>query len=198
MSNKTARCWGQGSNYQLGTGSVSSVYNPTGVWINGNQTPLTGVLAVTAGYAHSCALVEQTVPPGPNTVACWGYNNSGQIGDGSTTNMPFPATVRIDADNTLQNAVAVKAGDYHTCALLANGSLWCWGQNTYGQVGNGTLTNQLFAVQVSGISSPLSFSAGQYSSCAVTAGGGVKCWGWDNYGELGDLYWSAFPLDVGM
>jgi alpha-tubulin suppressor-like RCC1 family protein len=81
---------------------------------------------------------------------------------------------------------AVEGGGAHTCALVNSGQVKCWGQNTYGQLGDGTTANRTTPVFVSDISTATIISAGYYHSCAVLSDGGVKCWGQNNYGQLGN------------
>ncbi len=77
------------------------------------------------------------------TAWCWGYNGSGQLGDGSTTNRLTPVQV-----SGLSNVQAISAGAYHTCAVLSDGSTWCWGYNDSGRLGDGTTTERHTPVQV--------------------------------------------------
>ncbi|MEL6984282.1 MAG: carboxypeptidase regulatory-like domain-containing protein, partial [Actinomycetota bacterium] len=110
---------------------------------------------------------------------CWGDNVEGQLGDGTTTTSASPVAVTGIAD-----AVAVSAGDGHTCAVRADASVVCWGRNWAGQLGDGTLDPSLVPVPVLGVDQAAAVSAGVVHSCVVGADGGVQCWG--RSGLLGD------------
>ena len=136
-----------------------------------------GVAAVTAGYWHTCALTAA------GAVMCWGENGDGQLGDGTTTARSTPTMV----SGLGSGVVAVAAGALHTCAVRASGGVVCWGDNDYGQLGDGTLTQRETPTAVDGLSSGMAaVSAGYYHSCALTAGGGAVCWGRNWLGQLGD------------
>jgi alpha-tubulin suppressor-like RCC1 family protein len=89
------------------------------------------VLALSSGYSHTCALKSD------NTLACWGFNNGGQLGDGTTTKSTLPLAVA-----SVNAVAAVATGASHTCALKTDGSAACWGSNSAGQLGDGTMTNR--------------------------------------------------------
>ena len=159
--------WGQ-----LGDGTTTSRSSPVAVSGLGS-----GAVAVAAASRHTCALT------GAGAVVCWGHNDTGQLGDGTTTTRPTPVAV----SGLGGGVVAVTAGYGHTCALTDAGAVWCWGQNDYGQLGDGTTTNALVPVAVSGLGSgTAAIAAGSVHTCAVTSGGAVRCWGQNDTGQLGD------------
>lgn len=139
--------------------------------------PFTQVIQITAGSSHTCALTTD------GKVYCWGYNRSGRLGDGTTTDRSLPAPVNALPDGV----IAVEAGGSHTCALTADGKVYCWGDNYSGQLGDGTTTNRLTPVLVSGLPDGVTaISAGGRHTCALTASGAVYCWGSNSFGQVGD------------
>jgi alpha-tubulin suppressor-like RCC1 family protein len=131
---------------------------------------------VAAGGYHTCVLR----PAGD--VVCWGRNSDGQIGNGTAT--PKPSLVSSVVG--MSNAVAVATGGYHTCALLAGGTVQCWGNNKEGALGLGTNTNASAPISVPGISDAIAITAGAFHSCALRANRSVMCWGLNADGQLGD------------
>ena len=172
----TVECWG------LGSGTTTSTSTPVAV------SGLSGATAVSVGSDSACALLG-------GTVECWG------LGSGTTTSSPV-------AVSGLSGATAVSVGSgsgeemvAHSvdsgsggataysgsaCALLSSGTVECWGDNTYGELGNGTTTSSSTPVAVSGLSGATAVSVGSESACALLSGGTVECWGDNTYGELGD------------
>ncbi len=117
------------------------------------------------------------------TVACWGDNSYGKLGDGTTTLRMAPVGVVGLAGVTIAQ---VAAGPLHTCARSASGQVYCWGDNSGGQLGDGTMIGpHLTATAVPGISDATDIAAGDTFTCARRAGGQVWCWGDNTYGELG-------------
>ena len=131
--------------------------------------------SITAGGAHTCS-----VGPGGG-VTCAGYNNFGQLGDGTTLSRYNPVAVV-----GVTGAVQVTAGGAHTCALTSSRQVYCWGQNTSGQLGDGTTANRSNAIAVQGLYDVSSIAAGLDRTCALLIDGGVSCWGDNTNGALGD------------
>ncbi len=144
-------------------------------------------IRISAGLAHTCAVIAD------GTVRCWGANDQGQLGDGTTTT-PEPNPVPVSG---LANAVAVAAGSKHTCALRADGTVVCWGANNVGQLGSGTPTTpRLLPVPVSGLSNAVALAAGAFHTCALQVDGHVRCWGNNASGQLGDGTTANQPAPV--
>ncbi len=162
------KCWGINSSGELGNGAAAADSHVP-VDVSGLQS---GVTAISAGHSHACALLTD------GRVYCWGGNYAGEIGDGTTDTDRFtPVQVQ-----SLEPAVAVSAGDYMTCALLATGGVKCWGaldmENSDGQplpVAITGLTNNIQAI-----------SAGNSYACALSNAGAVRCFGLNRNGELGN------------
>ncbi len=170
-------CWGRNFAGQLGDGTTTNRWVPTTVsGLEGNELE-SSVAVVTARQYHTCALT------GAGGAVCWGDNDNGQLGDGTTTRRSTPTVV----SGLASGVAAVAPGYYHTCALTTVGGALCWGSNGNGQLGDGTTTQSTTPVAVSGLSSAVgAIVAGGYHSCAVTSSGAARCWGRNNYGQLGD------------
>jgi alpha-tubulin suppressor-like RCC1 family protein len=182
MQSGTAVCWGANGSGQLGDGTTTERHAPVDV-----PGLTNGVAANAAGAAHTCALTTS------ERVQCWGRNSDGQLGNGTTTDFATPNPQPLDVcatalcDSVLSDIVALAAGDYHTCALTANGGVKCWGRNGNGQLGNGANADSSTPVDVVGLESAVTaVTAGAFHTCALTTGGGVKCWGSNSEGHLGD------------
>ena len=177
--------WGSNSSGQLGgTGTGTNWSLPIMV----NQTGVLAgktVVAVAAGGNHSLALCAD------GTLAAWGYNSYGQLGNNSTTNSPVPVLVDTTRMLAGKTVTAIAAGDSHSLALCADGTLTAWGYNNYGQLGNNSLTNATspVLVQRTGVlaGKPLAaIAAGGSHGLALCADGTLAAWGYNGSGALGN------------
>ena len=171
LANRTVKTWGYDAFGQLGNGAVRvNVGHPV------NIHGLTGVTAVAAGSAFSLALM------GDGTVDAWGINSVGQLGNGTTGN-DSAAPVSVHG---LGGVTSIAAGFEHGLALLSDGTVMAWGDNSQGELGNGTITSSDTPVAVSGLSGVTAVAAGGDFSLALLSNGTVMAWGDNSYGELGD------------
>jgi len=199
LSGGTVQCWGYNAYGQLGVGTIygpdTSCYEetcsttpvavdePTDGGLTGAE--LTGAVAVSVGTDVACALMSG------GTVECWGYNLSGELGNGTTTNASTPVAV-----TGLTGATAISVGGNSACALLSGGTVECWGDNSYAELGNGARSGpetcyagqscSTIPVAVSGLVGATAVSVGIDSACALLSGGTVECWGDNGAGELGN------------
>jgi len=167
----TAQCAGRNQFGQLGDGDVTDV--PVLVQVAG----LTTVARVIAGDEFACALIAD------GTAKCWGLGEKGQRGDGTTGQMALtPVSV-----SGLTNAVSLGAGYDHACALVADGTMRCWGDNSSGQLGNAaTTTISPVPVAVDNVGDATAMTVGAFHTCAVSADRTARCWGRNSNGQLGD------------
>jgi alpha-tubulin suppressor-like RCC1 family protein len=165
-------CWGTNGAGQLGDGTTENRSQP--VEVRG----LTGrIVQITAGFGHTCALDEA------GEVFCWGLNDNMQLGDGTTNDSSSP----LQPGGVGKDILAIYAGSGHNCLLTKNGRVRCWGENWFGQLGNGTTDNSSAPVEVGGLdANALQVSTGAGHTCALLKGGKVKCWGLNSKGQLGD------------
>lgn len=166
--------WGHNQWGQLGDGTYTDRNVP--VEVRG----LGGVTAVAAGFAHTLALLKD------GTVVAWGYGAIGQLGNGTSApnNLSSSSPVQVTG---LSEATAVAAGNYHSLALLNNGTVMAWGNNGAGELGDGTNTQSNVPVKVTGLSEATAIAGGGFHSLALLKNRTVAAWGENKeYGQLGD------------
>lgn len=216
--NGTVKCWGRNESYELGlTNADGTIYG------------ISTATAISAGYSHTCALRADgavkcwginngcqlgsgsTIEPGylPITVASLanasdvaaGGDRTCAIVSGQSYCWGGTTTCSPTALNGAVNSVALSMGRSSACAVNSTGSIKCWGDNTYGELGDGTTTSRWStAVPVSGIVSATGVVVGEGHACAVSATGLVQCWGDNTFGQLGignlATTMSSTPIDV--
>ncbi len=193
MDDGNVRCWGSGVNGQLGYGNMVSVGG-------GGDTPASAgpvdlgagrtAEAITAGALHTCAVLDN------GTVRCWGFNQNGQLGYGATSTIGDTETPGSVAPVNLapgRTARAIAAGEDHTCALLDNGTVRCWGNGTQGRLGYGNADSigddetpgSVAPVNLGPGRTAVAISAGGAQTCARLDDASVRCWGYGGNGRLG-------------
>jgi len=145
---------------------------------------LTGVAAVAAGEYHTCALLND------GTVECWGLDDYGQLGATiSTSSSSPPSTSSPVIVQGVASAIAIAAGLRNTCALVSGGTIDCWGDNSAGQLGNGSLSlsSSSTPLEVSGLTEATAITVGELHACALLSNETAACWGDDGDDELGSV-----------
>ena len=172
-------CWGRNGNGQLGTGSMGSntwKTRPTRTNSLGSDA-----VSVSMGEQHTCAVLDTGV------LKCWGRNNHGQVGAGPGGDEDTPQTINVGSGRTVTSAYL---GFHHTCAILDDQSVKCWGRNQDGELGVGSTTSSFNTPQsIASLGTnryALSLALGQGFTCALLDDGSIKCWGQDNLGQRGD------------
>ncbi|MBI3071759.1 MAG: hypothetical protein HYY84_06475 [Deltaproteobacteria bacterium] len=168
-SDNTLWCWGLNSGGQLGDTTIIDRNTPT-------QVAGTIWASVSAGYLHTCATKTN------NTLWCWGQSQYGRLGNGVNTASANSTPIQITADT---NWASVSAGQNHTCARRTNNTVWCWGSNSFGSIGDGSNSQSTIPVQVPG-TNWASVSAGHEFTCATRTNNTLWCWGFNSNGQLGD------------
>jgi alpha-tubulin suppressor-like RCC1 family protein len=185
----TVECWGLDDVGQTGRDSLAFASSPAAV------PGLQGVTSLASGYLHNCALKSDT------TIDCWGSNEFGQLGNSAietgppTTTHPSYSAAPVPVTG-LTGALGLAVARGHGCAIVAEGKVQCWGDNTLHQLGNAGLTAalSLAPVEVTGLTGVAALALGNFHSCALRSDGGVTCWGTNLYGQLGSGAPEAGPL----
>ena len=176
------RCWGDNSVGQLGLGNTDAIgddeHPTTDVDLDGATA-----VAVSAGPDHTCAVLSD------GAVRCWGSSANGRLGLGNTGNIGDDENPTTDVDLDGATAVAVSAGYEHTCALLSDGAVRCWGEWQAGRLGYGRRSPAAYGIPTANVdlggATAVAISASLYHTCALLTGGAVRCWGSGAQGQLG-------------
>ena len=175
LNDDKIKCWGKGGSGRLGNGGASDSSTPVAVTMGDSVT----AVKISAGREHTCAIFND------NKVYCWGRNNGGQLGIGSTTDSTTPSVLDLGTDKT---ATTISAGNNHSCAILNDNSVKCWGTNSFGQLGDGSKTRRTSPIAVNlgtNRTATAIHAKGDYT-CAILDNGSLKCWGRNSVGQLGD------------
>lgn len=189
IANGEVKCWGDNAYGQLGQGNKVNLGDDEiatsipAIDLNGERA-----IQVTTGASHTCVLTETY------KVKCFGRNEFGQLGLGHTNHMgddePISSIPYLDLGTNIRK---LYSGTYHNCALFTNGTIKCWGDNRYGQLGISSTENigdnETLAtspnVSISGSAIQMDLSTLSYHACAILDGGNLYCWGWNQFGQLG-------------
>ncbi|HEY5284894.1 MAG TPA: RCC1 repeat-containing protein, partial [Polyangia bacterium] len=172
MATGGVRCWGGNDEGELGDGTTTNRSIPP------TSDVLGGVQAIATGREHTCALTAT------GGVRCWGGDTEGELGVGS---LNFSPTATPPTSDVLGGVQAIAACGHYTCALMKTGGVRCWGDNDYGQLGNGTRLQYVASPPTSDVLSGVqAVATGFAHTCALMTTGGVRCWGYNQFGQLGD------------
>ena len=195
LADRTLRCWGKGLAGRLGNGSDATLLSAASappVNLGAGRTPR----AVAAGDFHTCAILDDAA------VRCWGFGANGRLGYGSTANVSLPGSAPPVNLGPGLGATAITAGASHTCVILTNGAVRCWGNGLNGRLGYGNTTS-VGDDEAPGAVGPVdlgpgrtarAIAAGDFHTCAILDDWSMRCWGFDASGQLGN---GAPEEDVG-
>jgi len=173
-SDGTASCWGNNASGQLGDGGNTSTAQPVAVAGISER-----IAKIDAGNLdHTCAMTQS------GKVFCWGYNSHGQSGvDPNVANTVLQPSLVVALTEPV---IDIAMGGYHSCAVTTGNQARCWGQNFFGELGDGTQDDSFDPVTVSGLTAVSEIVAATNHTCALNLNGAVTCWGWNAYGQLGN------------
>lgn len=184
-SNGKIYCWGNNTNGRLGDGTTTNRTTPVAV-SNGAMPADQGAKALSAGNDFTCAI------GGNGKVYCWGLNTSGQVGNGTTTTeFSVPQAVANGEMSASSAALSIKSGMAHTCVIGSNTQVYCWGQGSFGRLGNNETANKTSPVAIKigampALDGVTDIAVGGYHGCAVRLGTTLYCWGYGGWGALGN------------
>jgi alpha-tubulin suppressor-like RCC1 family protein len=193
LDNESIKCWGKNASGQLGIGDTNNRgdgSNPMGdslpvVDLGSERT----AKVIVAGGSHTCTILDDS------SIKCWGENDQGQLGLGNTTDSLNASVVDMGSGIT---AKAITAGESHTCAILNNSAIKCWGRANEGQMGLykfniniGSGSNQMGTTGLDDLTklgtgqTAVAIAAGKNHNCAILDNSSIKCWGANTSGQLG-------------
>jgi alpha-tubulin suppressor-like RCC1 family protein len=189
--------WGHNSSGQLGDNTIVTSSKAVQVVLSDGitTTPLTGIKQISAGSRHTLAIAAD------DTVLAWGSNTRGQLGDGTVVNAMIPVPV---INTQVHDIVAIAGGGEFSLALRSiDGTVWAWGSNTFGQLGNNSTTNSDKPVQVlkaGGVplDNIVAIAAGGSHALAIDTTGKIWAWGYNAFGQLGTLNHTNSPVAIGL
>jgi len=183
LDDASLKCWGSNASGQLGLGNKNNSANPSAVNMGSGIT----AKAIVAGESHTCAILNNSA------IKCWGEGEDGRLGTGKSRDEESPPNLSNDLGNG-RTAMGITAGDAHTCAILDNSSIKCWGANASGQLGLGDTTKResvsqlgdnLPVVDLGAGRTARGITAGDNQTCAILDNSSIKCWGGNASGQLG-------------
>ena len=188
-----AYCWGSNFAGSLGDGAGQDSSIP--VLVNTSAVPAGRALThISAGQNHTCAVDSG------GAAYCWGYNESGRLGDGTTTNRTTPVAVNTSGALSGKTLNRISAGANHTCSIDNTGAAYCWGNNASGRIGDGTDTSRPLPVAVGGGYVFSEVSTGSNFTCALGTDNRARCWGNNSQGQFGNNMTSSvnsLPVPAG-
>ena len=195
-TNGQAYCWGLNTYGQLGNNSTVSSKIPVAVYTGGALSGKT-IKSISTGELSSCAIASD------DKAYCWGFNNSGQLGNNSLTNSSVPVAVNTSGALSGKTMKSISTGSYGTCAIASDDKAYCWGWNNVGQLGNNSLIDSSVPVAVytggalSG-KTMKSISSSLYANCAIASDDKAYCWGSASSGGLGNNSFTNSPVPVAV
>ena len=176
LDNGSVACWGSANMYgEMGNGDQEQHVSPELTNITGDELYAT---SISVAYTSACAILDN------GSVSCWGNNQWGQVGDNSTTHRFSPTFTFPFADG--KKATAITSGTHNHCALLDDGTVSCWGRNSYGNLGDNTTNSSNVPIPTHPLGGPaIAISSNQDHTCAVLENGSAVCWGRNDYGQIG-------------
>ena len=197
-SDDNVYCWGENMKGQLGNNSTANSSVPVKVDTSGVLAGKT-IKQISTGHYHTCAVASD------DKMYCWGENNNGELGNGSTVDSRVPVAVNMTGALAGKTIKQMSVGTYNTCVIASDDKVYCWGSNAYGQVGNNSLTdsNVPVAVNTTGVLAGKTIkqiSVGHHRACAIASDDKMYCWGNNMGGALGNgsTTDSHIPVSVNM